>query len=191
MTTTSGRPVVFVFSDYGFIFCYYIQFPHTRCAPNLTVGFSNTLDFVLLLDGVAVGRTLGGVDQFVSQALRDALHAAEGRFARASGEQVDGGVNTTQRRNVDGLSADGTGRTDTGRVFTRTRVDDSLNQDLERVLTRQEVDNLEAVFDDLNLLETKTKISESDSIADENKIEGEKSLWLHMADNYRRSDGNK
>jgi hypothetical protein len=136
---------------------------HTRCAPNLTVGFRNTFDFVFLLDGKAVGRTLGGVDQFISQALRDALHAAESRLARASGEQVDSGVNTTQRRNVDGLSADGTSRTDTGRVFTRTRVDDGLNQDLEGVLTSQEVDNLEGVFDELNL-RRRNEISESDSI---------------------------
>ncbi len=152
-----------MFSGYGFIFCYYIQFPHTRCAPNLTVGFSNTFDFVFLLDGKAVGRTLGSVDQFVSQALRDALDATEGRFTSTSGEQVDSGVNTTQRRNVDGLSADGTSRTDTGRVFTRTRVDDGLNQDLEGVLTSQKVDDFEGVFNNLNLLK-ETKISQSDSI---------------------------
>lgn len=161
-----------MFSDYGFIFCYYIQFPHTRCAPNLAVGFSNTLDFVFLLDGIAVGRTLGGVDQFVSQALRNALDAAEGRLTSTSGEQEDSSVNTTQRRNVDGLSADGTSRTDTGGVFTRTRVDDSLNQDLERVLTSQKVHNFEAVLDDLDLLEERN-VRQSD------RSESTSSLKIH------------
>ena len=32
----------------------------------LTVGFGDALQLVLLLDGVTVGRSFGGVDQFVS-----------------------------------------------------------------------------------------------------------------------------
>jgi len=119
--------------------------------------------FFFFLDGKAVGRTLGSIDQFIGQALRNALDAAEGRLTSTGGEQVDSSVNTTQRRNVDGLSADGTSRADTSGVFTRTRVDDSLNQDLERVLTSQKVDNFEGVFNKLDLQKIIFSIRDSDS----------------------------
>ena len=48
----------------------------------LTVALGHALQLVLLLDGVAVGRALGGVDQLVGQALRDGLDVSEGGLAR-------------------------------------------------------------------------------------------------------------
>jgi hypothetical protein len=43
----------------------------------LSVGLSNTLELILLLDGVAVGRLLRGVDELISQALSDGLDVSE------------------------------------------------------------------------------------------------------------------
>ncbi len=43
----------------------------------LSVRFGNTLEFVLLLDGVAVRAALSGVDQLVSQTLGDGLDVTE------------------------------------------------------------------------------------------------------------------
>ena len=43
----------------------------------LSVGFGDTLEFVLLLDGVAVRAALGGVDQLVGQAFGDGLDVTE------------------------------------------------------------------------------------------------------------------
>ncbi|GMR31747.1 hypothetical protein PMAYCL1PPCAC_01942, partial [Pristionchus mayeri] len=83
---------------------------------SLTVRLGDTLKLVLLLDGVAVGGSLGGVDQLISKALSDGLDATCL-------------VDTSEGRHVDGLTTDGTGTSDTGRVFTGSRVDD-----LERVL---------------------------------------------------------
>ncbi len=51
---------------------------NTKCSPTplpvrypafLSVRFGNTFEFVLLLDGVAVGAALGGVNELVGQAL--------------------------------------------------------------------------------------------------------------------------
>ena len=53
----------------------------------LPIALSNTLELVLLLDGIRIGRALGGIDQFVSEALGNGLDVAEGRFTGAGGEQ--------------------------------------------------------------------------------------------------------
>lgn len=47
---------------------------------NLTVGLGDTLQLILLLDGVGVGRALGGVDELISKALSNGLDVAESRL---------------------------------------------------------------------------------------------------------------
>ena len=47
----------------------------------LSVGLRHTLDLVLLLNGVAVGGTLRGVHDLISQALSHRLDVAERGFA--------------------------------------------------------------------------------------------------------------
>ena len=37
----------------------------------LTIGLGNTLELILLLDGIRVGRSLGGVNELLSKALSD------------------------------------------------------------------------------------------------------------------------
>merc|ERR1712126_269863 len=64
--------------------------------------------------------------------------------------QPDRLVDASKGRNGDGLTTDSSGTTDSGRVFTRARVDDRLEQNLDRVLAAGEVDDLERVFDDAN-----------------------------------------
>ena len=58
-----------------------------RCS--LTVGLGDTLELVLLLDGVAVGATLGSVDQLVGQALGDRLDVTERGFTGAGAKEPD------------------------------------------------------------------------------------------------------
>ena len=43
----------------------------------LSVRFGDTFEFVLLLDSIGVGRSLGGIDEFVSQALGNSLDVSE------------------------------------------------------------------------------------------------------------------
>ena len=52
----------------------------------LSVGLGHTLQLVLLLDGVAVGAALGGVDQLIAEALGDGLDVPEGGLPGASAE---------------------------------------------------------------------------------------------------------
>ena len=55
-------------------------------------------------------------------------------------------VDSPQWRHVDGLPPDGTSTSDTGGVLTRSRVDDSIDNDLEGVLSGEKVDDLKAVL---------------------------------------------
>merc|ERR1711977_210444 len=86
---------------------------HNHCLP---VSLSNALN-ILLLDRIAVGGSLGGIDDLLSQAFCDRLDVAECCFASTSGEQENRLVDTTQRRNVDSLATNHTSRTDAARVL--------------------------------------------------------------------------
>lgn len=55
-------------------------------------------------------------------------------------------VDTSEGRDIDGLSSDSTSTSDAGRIFTGTRVDDGLKEDLDGVLTGGEMDDLERVL---------------------------------------------
>ena len=48
---------------------------------HLSVGDGYSLQLVLLLEGIGVGRLLGSVDQLISQALGNSLDVSEGSFA--------------------------------------------------------------------------------------------------------------
>jgi hypothetical protein len=106
----------------------------------LSVGLGHTLQLVLLLDGIAVAATLGGVDQLFCETLGDALDVAESRFSRADGEESDGLVDAAERGDVDGLTAHSACATDTGAVFAGAAVDDGVDGDLDGVLVGHDVD---------------------------------------------------
>ena len=115
---------------------------------NLSVGLGDALDLVLLLDGVGVGGSAGGVDDLVGEALGDGLEVAEGGLAGSGGDEVEGVVDAAEGGHVDGLATDDSGSTDTGGVLTGSGVDDGVNDDLDGVLVGEEVDDLEGVADD-------------------------------------------
>lgn len=125
----------------------------------LTVGLGNSLQLILLLDGVGGRGTLGGVDQLFSQTFSNGLDVSERGLSGTNGDQGNGGVDSSQRRDIDSLSSDGTGRTDSGGVFSGTRVDDTVNNNLKRVLASQNVDNLQSVLDDSDSLQLLTVVS--------------------------------
>ena len=99
----------------------------------LSVGLGDALKLVLLLDGVAVGAALGGVDRLVGQALGDRLDVPERGLAGVGAQQPDGLVEAAQWRDVD-------------RLPTRAGVDDGADQHLQGVFSGGEVDDLEAVL---------------------------------------------
>lgn len=75
----------------------------------LSVGLGNTLQLILLLDGVRVAGSLGSVDELLGQAFGDGLDVAEGGLTGTDGDQRDGLVDAAERRDIDGLTTDGTG----------------------------------------------------------------------------------
>ena len=136
----------------------------TEARRDLSVGLGNSLQLILLLDGVTVAASLGGVDQLISQALGDGLDVSEGSLASSGAEKPDSLetresnikvvfsfvylVDSSERRHIHSLSSDSSSATNTSGVFSGSRVDDGVDQDLERVLTSQQVDDLEAVLHD-------------------------------------------
>jgi len=113
----------------------------------LSVRLGDTLELILLLDGVRVGRTLGGVDKLLSKALSNRLDVAESGLTGTDGQEGNGLVDTAEGRDIDGLATDGTGGTDTGGVFAGTAVDNGVNGNLDGVLVGHDVDDLEGVGD--------------------------------------------
>ena len=57
-------------------------------------------------------------------------------------------VDPSERRHVHGLSSDSSSTANTGGVLAGAGVDDGVHHHLERVLSGQQVDDLEAVLDD-------------------------------------------
>ena len=106
---------------------------------NLSVGLGNTLELILLLDGVRVAGSLGSVDQLLSQALSDGLDVSESSLTGTDGKESDGLVDTAKWGDIDGLATDGTSGSDTGGVFTWTTVDDGIDGDLDWVLVGHDV----------------------------------------------------
>lgn len=126
--------------------------PHS---PSLcsSVTLGDSLDLVLLLDGVAVGAgagALGGSDDLVGKDLTNALNVSEGRLSRTSGDQVDSLVDAAEGGNVDSLSADDTTGANTGGVLAGASVGDGVDEDLEGVLPGLQVDELEGLLHDSN-----------------------------------------
>jgi hypothetical protein len=53
-------------------------------------------------------------------------------WTHADGDERDGLVHPSERGHINGLTADGTLRTDTGRVLAGTSVNDGVDEDLHR-----------------------------------------------------------
>lgn len=107
---------------------------------HLSVALGDTLQLVLLLDSVRVAASLGGVDQLFGQALSNGLDVAERGLAGTGGEEGDGLVDSAEGRDIDSLTTDSTGGTNSGRVFAGTAVDNGVNGNLDGVLVGHEVD---------------------------------------------------
>lgn len=85
-----------------------------RATETLTVSLGHALNLVLLLDSIAVGRALGGVDDLISQALRDGLDGTERRVTGTNAHQVHSLVGTAERGHIHSLLVEG--RVQTGRA---------------------------------------------------------------------------
>jgi len=102
-----------------------------------SVTLGNSLDFVLLLDSVGVGltNTLRGGDDLISEDFAHALVRSEASFSRALADKVDSLVHSSKRRDIDGLSSNGTSGTDSCGIFSGSSLNDSLEKNLKWVLS--------------------------------------------------------
>ena len=91
---------------------------------------------------------LGCVDNLVGQGLGNALEAAEGGVTGALADQVNSLVDSAEGRHIDGLSSDNTTGSDTGGVLAGATVGDSVDEHLEGVLARGQVNDLHGLLDD-------------------------------------------
>lgn len=107
----------------------------------LTVTLTDTFNFVLLLDRVAVRASSGSVDELLGEALGHCFQVAETGLAGAHGQQVESVVDTTERRHIDSLPSHNSGSSHAGRVLTWAGIDNGVDHHLHRVLVRQKVDN--------------------------------------------------
>ena len=95
---------------------------------------------------------LGSVDNLVGEGLRNGLQASEGGLTGCLADQVNGLVDSAEGRHVDSLSTNNTTRSDTGRVFTGASVGDGGDEDLDRVLTGEKMNQFHGLLDNFDSL---------------------------------------
>ena len=76
-----------------------------------------------------------------------------------SGQKSQGEAHTTEGRHIHSLTTDNTGSTNTGGVFTRTRVGNGISKNLDGVLIGHEVDDIESLLDDLHGVHLLTSVA--------------------------------
>lgn len=116
----------------------------------LTVRFSDSFQFILLFDSVGVRRSFRSIDQLISQTLSNGFDVAERSLTCTSTEEPNGLVDAAKWRHVHSLATDSSGATDASRVFPWTRIDDGVDQNLQWILSRQQVDDLKRMFDNFS-----------------------------------------
>jgi hypothetical protein len=122
-----------------------VEINHTLAS--LTVGFGHTFNLILLLDGIRVGRSTRRVDELFCETFGHGLEVTEGSFTRSRCNQVQGVVDTSKGRHIDGLTSDHTRTSDTGRVLTGSGIDNGIDDDLHGVLVREQVNDFQRVLD--------------------------------------------
>ena len=115
-----------------------------------SVTLGNSLDLILLSDseGVGLTNTLGGGDDLISEGLGHGLVASEGGLSGTLANEVDSLVDSSEWGNINSLSSDGTTWTNSSGIFSGTTLNDSLEEDLEWVLSGKEVNDLESLSED-------------------------------------------
>lgn len=78
------------------------------------------------------------------------LDVAEGRLANTDGDESDSLVDTAERRDINSLASNGTLGANSGRIFAGTGVDNGVDENLDGVLVREQVDDFESVGDNAN-----------------------------------------
>ncbi len=143
-----------------------------------TISLGDLLDFFLLLQGIGgLQIALFNVDQLVSQNLSNGLLGPESVLTDTLGDEVDGLVDSPEGRHVHCLFPNHTSSTNSGGVFSGTGLDDCVDENLKRVPSSKEVDDLEGVPDNSDGLHLLTGVPAVElEGADESLDDGAESL---------------
>jgi hypothetical protein len=119
-----------------------------------SVTLGNSLDLILLLDGIRVGLTdtLGGGNDLVGQAFSNGLVGSESTFSGTLAHKVDSLVDSSHWGDINSLSSDGTTGTNSSGVLSGSSLDDSFEQNGEWVLSGGEVNDLKSSSEDSHSL---------------------------------------
>ena len=126
---------------------------------SLPVSLSVSLDFFLLLDRVAVGVVLGSLHNFVGKHFGDVLKVLEGAISGVLGDVVNRLVDSSEGRDIDGLSLDTSAGSDSGGVFSGSAVADGVDNNLDGVLAGLELNDLQSLSHDSHGLDLLTGVS--------------------------------
>jgi len=115
---------------------------------SLTVRFGNTLNLILLLNSIRIGRSTGSIDQLLSKALSHGLEVSETSLSCSGSKEVKSIVNSAERGHINSLSPDNSSSSNTGGILTGSRVDNSIDNDLNGVLIGEEEDDFKCMLND-------------------------------------------
>ena len=102
--------------------------PKLKKSKRSSVTFGNSLDLVLLFDGVGVSltNTLGGSNDFISKNLAHGFVGSEAGVSGSFAHKVDSLVDSSKWRNINSLSSNGTTGTNSGGILSGSSLNDSL-----------------------------------------------------------------
>ena len=96
-----------------------------------SVTLGNSLDFFLLSDGEGVAALsflgFGGLNDLVGEALGEGLHGSESRGSDSLHDEIDTLVDSSEWRNIDGLSSDGTTGSNSSGVLSGSSLGNGIN----------------------------------------------------------------
>ena len=144
----------------------------------LTVSLGISLDFLFLLDAAAVGVCLGSLDEFVSKDFSDILEVLKSSISGVLSDIVNGLVDSSERGDINGLSLDTTTGSDSGRVFSSTAIGNGVDDDLERILTGLELDDLHGLSHNSHSFDLLTSVSTVECNTTHNSLDNRASSFL-------------
>ena len=126
---------------------------------SLPVSLGVSFDFFLLLDRVAVGVVLGSLHNFVGKHFGDVLEVLEGAISGVLGDVVNRLVDSSERRDIDGLSLDTASSSDSGGVFSGSAVADGIDDNLDGILASLELNDFQGLSHDSHGLDLLSGVS--------------------------------
>merc|ERR1719291_1236536 len=100
----------------------------------LRIGFTNSLNFIFLFDSIGVTTSSSSINKLFSQALTNSLQIPKTSLTCTSCKKVHSIIYPPEWTHIYSLTTNNTSSTDTCGILSRTRIDNSIDYDLDWVL---------------------------------------------------------